>query len=357
MSRLMRIFGNKSLRYLLWPLSLPYRGIISLRNLFYAAGVFKVYRVPARVVSIGNLSVGGTGKTPATIFLARSLQERGFRVAVLSRGYRRESAGPVLVSDGEACLQPAHTVGDEPVLIAEALSGVPVLVDANRVRGARRLIELFRPDAILLDDGFQHRRLHRDVDVLLVDAERFSANSSLLPAGPYREPPSAAKRADLIYVLNSSAESGSTMKPAETPFRSPGRARCFPARKVPDALRTPNDSVKRPVSWLQGKRIFALAGIAQPENFRRELQQLGANIACFETRPDHHRYSADDVRRLIFRYRNAQAELLVTTAKDWVKLQSFGIEQHVAVNILEIAFRAPTASVNDLISRIRQKPN
>ena len=185
-------------RYLLFPLALFYWGAVLWRNLFYTIGFFVTRHLPVPVISVGNLTVGGTGKTPAVIYLAQKLQENGFKPAVLSRGYGRRTTGTVVVSDGEKCLAGWEKGGDEPYLMAKRLSGIPVVVDELRYRGGCFIVEKFHPDVILLDDAFQHRALARDLDIVLLNSQDSPEAYKMLPYGKLREPPFHLRRADVL---------------------------------------------------------------------------------------------------------------------------------------------------------------
>ncbi len=195
----MAFFDTKWPAALLWPLSRLYGSAIGRRNRRYDTGQAAASRLPSPVISVGNLVVGGTGKTPTVVFLARWLQERGKKVCVISRGYRRKSKGLVLVADGERICSTAELSGDEPILLAQELPGAVVVVDADRVEAGRYAIQRFKPDLILLDDGFQHRRLHRDLDIVTFKGVQDLGNGWLLPAGPLREPAASLDRADLFW--------------------------------------------------------------------------------------------------------------------------------------------------------------
>ena len=185
-------------RYLLFPLALFYWGAVLWRNLFYTIGFFVTRRLPVPVISVGNLTVGGTGKTPAVIYLAQKLQENGFKPAVLSRGYGRNTTGTVVVSDGSKSLGGYEEGGDEPYLMANRLSGIPVVVDELRYRGGCFIVENFHPDVILLDDAFQHRALARDLDIVLLNSQDSPEAYKMLPYGKLREPPFHLRRADVL---------------------------------------------------------------------------------------------------------------------------------------------------------------
>jgi tetraacyldisaccharide 4'-kinase len=251
---------------ILKPLELLWRGLNRIRRSLYRRGVLKARRLPRPVISIGNLSAGGSGKTPAVIAVASYLSERGFRVAVLTRGYGRGSDGATLVDSPDAAL-----FGDEPVLIKSRLTNVDVIVGPQRHRNAIQFLEGNDCDVFVLDDGFQHLQLARDVDIV-VDSPT---------ARIFREGRRALRDADFV---------------------------------IPRRIRVNN------CDRIAGKRVFAFAGLADNDQFFRTVVECGATLAGSLGFRDHHRYSAADVRVLRDLAREAGAEILVTTEKDAVKI-------------------------------------
>ena len=214
---------RKPLHIFFYLLSLPYGGAVRARNRLFDLGVLRQEKVGCPVVSVGNLTVGGTGKTPMVILLAGMLRDRGMRPAVLSRGYGGKSTSDVLVvSDGSQILAGPEEAGDEPVLIARRLKGIPVLAGAKRALTGRYARENFGVDVMVLDDGFQHRWIHRDLDIVLLDSRQPLGNGLLLPRGPLREPPSALERAGVVVFTRSEDSTGPLMD--KDAFRDPVRA-------------------------------------------------------------------------------------------------------------------------------------
>jgi tetraacyldisaccharide 4'-kinase len=299
-------------------LSLPYGGAVRARNRLFDSGFLKQRRIGCPVISVGNLTVGGTGKTPMVILLAGMLKDRKLRPAVLSRGYGGKNRADVLVvSDGKRVLAGPDEAGDEPVLIARRLRDIPVLAGPKRVITGKYALEHFGVDAILLDDGFQHRYLKRDLDIVLLDSRQPLGNGFLLPRGPLREPPSALGRADVLAFTRS--ERGSA-GPVDERLSGILSGRVFLRTRVRPTSFTAPDGEERPLSFLQGKRVFAFAGIAQPDSFRQTIESMGAVIAGFRAFPDHHRYRAEDLGRIQNEAGLARADILLATEKDVVKL-------------------------------------
>lgn len=287
------------------PLAGGYRAGVAVRNALYDHGWFPSERVPATVVSVGNLSVGGTGKTPTALWLAHALRRRGRRVGLVARGYGKRTPGVVVVGDGQPLVGPAEG-GDEAVLLA-VRSGLPVVTGERRAEAARAAIARFACDTIVLDDGFQHRALARDADLVLLPAEGLPAR--LLPAGPLREPASALRRARAVLALG-----GALAPVVHTPIPA------FIGRIVPTAVVVPDEAggfATHDLADIPKRDVVAVAGVARPERFWRLLDDLGVQVVDRVRFPDHHPYAAGDLVRL----RAASgAHAVVTTEKDLVKL-------------------------------------
>jgi tetraacyldisaccharide 4'-kinase len=271
------------------------------------------------VVSIGNLAVGGAGKTPVAIAVARRLAARGRRVAVLSRGYGATRRDARVVADGAQVLLGAAEGGDEPVLVARRL-GVPVLCGPRRAELARAAVEEHRADALLLDDGFQHRALARDLDVVVLDAMNPFGNGRLLPAGPNREPRAALRRAGLVWLSRAdqaepAARAALRALAVDATRRAPVESRHAPVEVVDGTL-----ARGLGVGALRGRRVLLLAGIARPAGFRRTLAGLGAELGAEAIFPDHHPFTEGELGRVLREAETARCELVVTTEKDAVRL-------------------------------------
>lgn len=296
-----------------------YRGLLHAREWLYRRRVLKSRALPCAVISIGNLTVGGTGKTPAVEHAVRTLIGLGARPAVVSRGYGRRSTEVQVVADGRAVLLDAPSAGDEPYLLARRLGSVPVLVGADRYEAGRLAVSRFGVTAVVLDDGFQHRSVVKDLEIVLVRAANPWGNGRLLPAGPLREPFAALARAHLIVVSGAPA-SDAVERVATVAFRYAPGIPVIAGGHEPVECWEARATMREPATSLAGKRLVGFAGIAWPEGFRRTLEGLGVKLADFEAFPDHVWYRAADLERLAGRATAAGAEGLVTTEKDWVRL-------------------------------------
>ena len=311
--------GERAVQACLTFASFLYGGLVRLRNAGYNSGLLRTGRLGCRVVCVGNLSVGGTGKTPTVLALAGAAAGAGVRVAVLLRGYGREGRGVLVVSDGRRVLRGWREAGDEAVLLAQRLGGVPVVVGEDRVAAGQLLVERFDPQVIFLDDGFQHRRLRRDADLVLLDSTD-PFGGGLLPRGRLREPISGLRRAS--GVLLTRADQGGDPEEirrrvaAVAPGCPVGRAVLRPLR-----LRDLTSSSDRALTELGGRRVVAVSGIGNPESFHRTVQDAGAVLAGRLVYPDHHAFTEDDRRRMGDAAQRNEASWIVTTEKDAVRLE------------------------------------
>lgn len=303
-------------QWLLAALAASYGVVARARTALYRCGWLPSRKLPRRVVSVGNVTVGGTGKTPVVIALVERLLARGLRVAVLSRGYRRRSREPkLLVSDGRTILAGPAEAGDEPYLIAARCPRAVVAVGPDRYQLGRWVLERHPVDCFVLDDGFQHLAVHRDADLLLVDASDPAGLQALLPAGRLREPLAAASRATAVLLTR--ADVGDWRDITETIERATGRSvRPILSRFRAEMLVHVATGEARPLDRLAERRLLAFSGIGHPASFRALLEQLGGRVEGEVVFADHHDYTLSDLEAVRARARLNGAELIVTTEKD-----------------------------------------
>jgi len=313
--------GQMSVRdLLLIPWSWLFRGIVACRNGAFDRGLLRTTGVNVPVISIGNVTVGGTGKTPLTEFIVQHCLDSGKRVAVVSRGYRRESQGVVLVSDGKAMLANAREAGDEPVQLARKFPRAIVVVGKRKVEAARRVVNVFHPDIVIADDGFQHRYLRREMDIVVVNSSHDVYPGRLLPAGRNREPWSAVRRAGLVALSNvGSADQGRGWKEHLAPWYS-GPWVEFQYRT--SELRLFPDDELFPLESLKGKAVFAFSGIGHHHGFVEGVRSLGCTITGSVGFPDHYTYGESDIIEILGRMRETGAEYCITTEKDAMRLMA-----------------------------------
>lgn len=310
-------------------LSLPYLLGVKARAALYKRGILRARHLPRPVISVGNLTLGGTGKTPLVVLLARTLQKGGYQPVVLSRGYKGEAEKSNLrVSDGRDIRSTPAQSGDEPFLLARALPGVPVVVGRNRYASAH-LAGLEDPKTVyLLDDAFQHLQLHRDLDILVVDATNPFDNGSVLPAGRLREPKSAIGRADVVAVTR--AHLAEESDELELEIRRHNRLAPIwyfyhDATSLADVATGDEHTLRR----LQGTRVVAMAGIGNPAVFVADLEHYGCLVVDRLLFRDHHTFSQEEVDAATSKMRSVDAEAILTTEKDAVRLESLHLEPGV----------------------------
>ncbi len=318
------------------------------RRALYAGAILRARRLPAPVVSVGNLTVGGTGKTPVTACLTRLFQAQGRKVAILSRGYGGQNQGVACISDGRQIYQKPPQAGEEAYWLALTLPGAAVYTGASRYAAGLAAWEQVRPDLFLLDDGFQHFQLHRDLDIVLLDAAAPFGNGRLLPRGILREP-----RAVLTQKTKPTKKVKNPKKTAAqvlilTRFQEDrdrhtlaALQRGFPENTVltasitPAAVRLVPDGPMEPPTVLNNQALLAFAALARPEVFRRTLEDLGVRLRGFRVFPDHHPYEPAELAALVREAETAGAWALVTTAKDWARLAERW-DQTVPLWVLEV---------------------
>ena len=301
-------------------LSVVYGVVIRVRDLLYWLRVLPRKELPCPVISIGNVTLGGTGKTPAVVHVAGLLQKRQRRPAVVSRGYGRENeAEVVVVSDGLSILVDAKQGGDEPVLIGMRLPGVPVVVGGKRYQAGREALRRFQPDAVILDDGFQHVQLKRTRDIVLIDAVNPFGNGKLFPAGILREPISSLKRAQAVLITN--ADKIGDEGPLRDAIRRATKAKIFTSRQVPVDLIECCSGETKQLSVLRGTRVLAFSGIARPAAFNALLRTLGAVVAGEHSYPDHYNFGKSDLADVFREAADRNVSMIITTEKDVVRLK------------------------------------
>ncbi|MEA1927729.1 MAG: tetraacyldisaccharide 4'-kinase [Candidatus Auribacterota bacterium] len=315
----------------IWGISLVYLIAVQLRFILYLLRIFRARSVTAWVISVGNITLGGTGKTPVVERLGKLLHSRGRKVAIISRGYRRKT-GPRwrrfkeklggapttrVVSDGRNILLNSRVAGDEPYMLATNLEGVPVVINRNRYKGALYAIRRLKADTIILDDGFQHVGLKRDLDIVLIDAGTPFGNHHLFPWGILREPLRNLSRADLLLLTKAADGEQDDLKRELRKYND--RARILECRHKPVFLYDVRTSLKTSLDYIRGMKAATLAGIARPEGFEKTLSDLGVQVVYSRYFVDHHIYSQQELIDVLNKASRKGAEILLTTEKDAVR--------------------------------------
>lgn len=331
-----RRYGKRAalLRWFLYALSWLFRGGVQTRLWLYRQRFIREHSPACLVISVGNLTVGGTGKTPVVEKFARTLQDRGRRVAILSRGYKAkrppllrrlqrkwlgmERRKPRIVHDGTRLLLDSRFAGDEPYMLAKSLGDIIVLVDKDRVRAALYAISEMKCDTLILDDGMQYLTLKHRLEVCLIDAQAPFGNEFLLPRGTLREPPANLRRANYIFITKSPASGNSALIERLRQFNR--TAEIIETKHEPLYLQNLYDvEDRRPLDFLAGKFIAAISGIARPESFEEKLTALGATLEITKRFADHHRFTDEELREFSDRCARRDLDCIVTTEKDSVR--------------------------------------
>lgn len=340
--------------YLLSPAASLYGAVIDVRRALYAEGVFKSYDLGAPVVSVGNITVGGTGKTPLVAYAARVLADGGEKVCILTRGYKRENErARVLVSDGEKITASARQSGDEPFELACKLLGrAAVVADANRAEAGKWARANLGSTAFVLDDGFQHLKVRRDLDIVCIDATNPFGSGKLLPSGILREPLKNLKRADLIVITRANLVDEIQITDLKNEIARHNRiaeifvsqnkiANLINLKEFPGKAQSAHDrQYDKTFSppGLRRRAYAAFCGLGSPESFFEQMRRENFNLATAKTFPDHYFYQQNDIDELETAAEKNGAEALLTTAKDAVKLQNLKFKMPCFVVESELVF-------------------
>ncbi len=365
-----REWYDRALTDILFIASRFYRMVIQFRIWMYDKRVIRNHALGCLVVSIGNLSCGGTGKTPVVEVFARTLSEKGRKVAILSRGYRSKKRSflhrlaqrfrsqkielpPKVVSDGKNLLLESDYAGDEPYMLASNLRKVAVLVDKDRVKSGLYAVEQYQTDVIILDDGFQYLMLKPHINIVLVDSTDPFGNGNTLPRGILREPIKNIRRADYIFLTKS--DGSHKLRHLKNFLRHhTRRAEIIECCHKPKHLvRMFSDGKHEPLEKLNNAKVAALSAIAKPESFERFLKQLGADLVLRDHYADHHRYTQQEIIDFINQAKAAGAEFIVTTEKDAVRIPKLDrVDVPIYYLRIEIDILSGQESFDQCISRI-----
>jgi tetraacyldisaccharide 4'-kinase len=359
-----------ALRGLLFCLSKVFLVGVKARRWLYEARIIRDHPLGVQVITVGNLTVGGTGKTPVVEKFARVLQDHGRKVAILSRGYRskpppllqrlrakllfqEDTTPPRVVSDAKNLLLNSEDAGDEPYMLASNLKDVVVLVDKDRVKSGRYAIEKFGCDTLLLDDGFQYWKLAgRRRDIVLIDAQQPFGNEHLLPRGTLREPVQNLKRADTIFITKSNGDTAALRARIRKHNPQAGIIECIHwPLFFQDVF---NLDQREQIGWLKGRKIATLCGIAQPESFENSLADQGAELVYTKRFADHHRFTQQELLNTINRAKKRRAEVIITTQKDAVRFPKLDrVDLPIYYMRVEIKILNGAKDFDDCVRKIR----
>ncbi|MFH1214167.1 MAG: tetraacyldisaccharide 4'-kinase [Candidatus Neomarinimicrobiota bacterium] len=322
------------LKWLMYPAAWLYGLITRLRNLLYDRRIFASVKMPVPVIAVGNITAGGTGKTPFVIALAEFLTGKGFRIAIITRGYHRQTKGQVIVADGQQILATSQQAGDEPYMMAQKLSGVVIIADADRVAAAQTAVDRFACNLIIADDAFQHRRIDRDLDIVLWDRQAAPKDEALLPAGRLRESLCGLKRADFVVFTKSDeipADQQACLQSVNPHLKF------FAAPLAITAVCDRSGRAVAPAD-LALLNVLAFCGLGNHMQFEATVRQLNLNLVTFRRFSDHHKYTESDLRHLVDEARQMQCPFLITTEKDAVNLPKT-VQESDKILILKIELK------------------
>jgi len=326
-----------------------YSLLMKLRDKAYKAHFFKRYKLSVPVISVGNLVLGGTGKTPTVRHIADTLSRRGYSLAIVSRGYGGKARGTVnIVSDGKQVLLSPYEAGDEPFMLAELLPGIPVLTGTRRIHPCQYAINNFNVDAIILDDGFQHLSIERDIDIVLFDATTLAGNSRVFPGGILREPVSALDRCHAFLLTGITADNKTQAQRFSDLLqeRFPGKPVFFSSTDDSQLWHPASEKT----SDKTAKTFFAFCGIANPSRFKNSLANYGIKPCGFLTLSDHAEYDQNILSNLCQKAKNSGADNLVTTEKDFVKIKNLEVE--LPLHVLKISPKIDRSFDDFIIDRL-----
>jgi len=301
----------------LWLFTIVYAALHRSRQILYKVGIFRAHRFACPVVSVGNITAGGTGKTPLVEFLARWFARKNYRIAILARGYGKSAT---------------RGSDDEDLISEMELENVVRLPGKDRVATGRKALSEYRADLLILDDGFQHYRVQRGLDIVAIDATQPFANGHLLPRGLLRERPSALRRADLVILTRTDQVGRAELED----LRAKIGQKAVETVHKPVHVRSLWNRKKHGLEWLRGRNVYAFCGVGNPDAFRRTLESVGANVVKFRSYEDHHAYVTLDLRRMNAEAQEFMAEAIVTTEKDATKVNAEGFELPLAALRIEI---------------------
>lgn len=341
----------RSIKLLLLPLSFIYLLITKLRNKFYDWGIFRSRELGVPVISVGNIAVGGTGKTPFTISLTNYMIDRGFSPVIITRGYKKKSKGQVIISKGEKPLVSADLAGDEPYLMAQRTAAC-VIADPDRYQAGLTAVKRLNCDLIIADDAFQHRKLKRDINIVLWDSSHNPKTSKPLPAGYLRESLTGIKRADyLVFTRINSVDSNL----AEY-FRQYNAIPHYAAPLITQKLYKEKNEAELEISKIENRKVLAFCGLGNPTQFFKTVEKLEPKLIIKRKFPDHYKYTAENLEELLEMGRKNKIDYLITTEKDLANFPSNHVPDE-KILILQVKMEINSNLLSEILKKCNQKAN
>ena len=337
--------SNNYFHFIFYPLSLLYQTVLFIRKFFYKIHLFETKSLPCKVISVGNITVGGSGKTPTVEYLTKLLQSKGKKVGIISRGYRRKSKKTLIVTDGETKPKTWETYGDEPYLLAQKLDDVPIIVGKSRYEAGTKMIKNFSPDIIIMDDGFQHISLSRDLDIVLVNSKDTKDIHNLIPAGNLREPLLNLSRADLVILTKTNIH-----KPSDYLINIVENTKCPTINNKIELdnilINFKGESYDSEI--INSKNIYIFSALGDHEGFKKTMEHTKATIVGHDKYPDHYIYTPNDLKRIEKNAKNNGADFLITTEKDIVKTKDYNSKMGIYAVRMKMVFQ-PESLLNKYI--------
>lgn len=308
--------NNDYLNSIFYPVSLLYYLGINIRNLLYKIHVLRTRSLPCKVISVGNITVGGSGKTPTVQYLSKLLQSKGKKVGIISRGYGRKSKNTIIVTDGKIKPKTWEEFGDEPYMLAKNLEGIPIIVSESKYKAGMKMITEFNPDIIIVDDGFQHISLHRDLDIVLINSKDTEKSHRLIPLGLLREPLPNLSRADLVILTKTNI-----YKPSHYHEKIIENIKCPSINnkiEIDDILLSTKGELHN-LKIINSKNIYIFSGLGDHEGFKKIMEKTGAIIVGHDKYPDHYVYTKNDLKNIEKNAKEKNANFIITTEKDILK--------------------------------------
>jgi len=337
--------NNNYPRFILYPLSLLYQVSLFIREFFYKIHLLETKSLPCKIISVGNITVGGSGKTPTVEYLSKLLQSKGKKVGIISRGYCRNSKNTLIVTDGKTKPKTWMTFGDEPYLLAQKLDNVPIIVGKSRYEAGAKMIENFNPDIIIIDDGFQHISLSRDLDIVLVNSKDTQDTHKLIPVGLLREPISNLSRANLVVLTKTNIH-----KPTDYLINIIENVKCPTINnKIElDDILINNDGKSYDLEIINSKNVYIFSALGDYEGFEKTMENSRAIIVGHDKYPDHYNYTSDDLKKIEKNAKKNGAHFIITTEKDIVKTKDYNSEMGIYAVRMKMVFE-PEVLLNNYI--------